>query len=78
MRNAQNGRLKQIIAGKDIKCLDDGGGGTLSGGSTNTGIVNGVVGYGAASRTIKIVMQHPALEKTQIVVEMVLNNEQKE
>ncbi|KAH0324761.1 hypothetical protein KCU74_g7816, partial [Aureobasidium melanogenum] len=78
VRNAQNGRLKQIIAGKDIKCLDDGGGGTLSGGSTNTGIVNGVVGYGAASRTIKIVMQHPALEKTQIVVEMVLNNEQKE
>ncbi|THZ15375.1 hypothetical protein D6C91_06842 [Aureobasidium pullulans] len=79
VRNAQNGRLKQIIAGKDIKCLDDGGGGTLSGGSTNTGVVNGVpVGYGAASRTIKIVMQHPALEKTQIIVEMVLNNEQKE
>lgn len=78
IRNAQNGRLKQIIAGRDIKCLDDGGGGTLSGGSTNTGVVNGVPGYGAASRSVKVVMQHPDIERTQIVVELVLNGDMKE
>lgn len=79
IRNAQNGRLKQIIAGRDIKCLDDGGGGTISGGSTNFGVVNGVpTGLGAASRTVKVVMQHPEQERTQIVVELVLNDTPKE
>jgi hypothetical protein len=24
IRNAQNGRLRQVIAGRDVKCLDDG------------------------------------------------------
>lgn len=79
IRNAQNGRLKQIIAGRDIKCLDDGGGGTLSGGGANTGVVNGVpTGLGAASRTVKVVMQHPELERTQIVLELVLNDGMKD
>ena len=73
IRNAQNGRLKQIIAGKEVKCLDDGGGGTLSGGSLNPGIVNGVPQLGVGSRTVKAVMQHPGNEKVQIVVELVLN-----
>lgn len=74
IRNAQNGRLKQIIAGREIKCLDDGGGGTVSGGTTNGGgVVNGVPGLGAGGRTVKIVMQHPELERTQIVVELLLN-----
>ncbi|KAF1939858.1 hypothetical protein EJ02DRAFT_351318 [Clathrospora elynae] len=31
IRNAQNGRLRQVIAGRDVKCLDDG----LSGGSSH-------------------------------------------
>ena len=79
VRDAQNGRLKQIIAGRDIKCLDDGGGGTISGGSTNTAVVNGVpTGLGAASRTVKVVMQHPELERTQVIVELVLNDGLKE
>lgn len=79
IRNAQNGRLKQIIAGRDIKCLDDGGGGTISGGSSNTAVVNGVsTGLGAASRTVKVVMQHPEQERIQIVVELVLNDGLKE
>jgi len=30
IRNAQNGRLRQVIAGRDVKCLDDGLGGTSS------------------------------------------------
>ena len=79
IRNSQNGRLKQIIAGRDIKCLDDGGSGTISGGSTNTSASNGTVsGLGVASRTVKVVMQHPELERTQIVVELVLNDTLKE
>jgi len=27
IRNAMDGRLRQVIAGKEVKCLDDGGGG---------------------------------------------------
>jgi hypothetical protein len=56
IRNAQNGRLRQVIAGRDVKCLDD----TLVGGT-------------AGKRTVKVAMQHPELEKVQIVVELVLN-----
>ena len=78
VRNAQNGRLKQIIAGREVKCLDDGGGGTLSGGSFNSGVVDGVPALGAGSRTVKAVMQHPENERGQIVVELVLNEGLKE
>ncbi|KAH5556162.1 hypothetical protein HBI26_222930 [Parastagonospora nodorum] len=61
IRNAQNGRLRQVIAGRDVKCLDDG----LSGGSSH-------------NRTIKLSLQHPAQERCQVVVELVLNEGQKE
>lgn len=61
IRNAQNGRLRQVIAGRDVKCLDDG----LSGGS-------------AHNRTIKLSLQHPYHERCQVVVELVLNEGQKE
>jgi hypothetical protein len=61
IRNAQNGRLRQVIAGRDVKCLDDG----LSGGS-------------AHNRTIKLSLQHPQQERCQVVVELVLNEGQKE
>lgn len=80
IRNAQNGRLKQIIAGREIKCLDDGGeyNAGLNRPSAPTG--NGSV-YGssaAGGRTVKAVMQHPENERTQIVVELLLNDEMKE
>jgi hypothetical protein len=61
IRNAQNGRLRQVISGRDVKCLDDG----LSGGS-------------AGQRTIKISLQHPQQERCQIIVELLLNEGQKE
>ncbi|KAL1604751.1 Rho guanine nucleotide exchange factor [Paraconiothyrium brasiliense] len=61
IRNAQNGRLRQVISGRDVKCLDDG----LSGGSSHT-------------RTIKLSLQHPQQERCQVVVELVLNEGQKE
>ena len=69
VRNAQNGRLRQVIWGKDVKCLDDAQGGVASQ-SVGTGLA--VVGGGMA-RTVKLSMQHPELEKVQIVVELVVN-----
>ena len=76
IRNAQNGRLKQIIAGREIKCLDDGGTWTAGPGPGMNGSVNGPNVPG--SRTVKVVMQHPELERTQIVVELLLNEDMKE
>ncbi|KAF2733824.1 hypothetical protein EJ04DRAFT_577400 [Polyplosphaeria fusca] len=61
IRNAQNGRLRQVISGRDVKCLDDG----LSGGSSG-------------QRTVKLSLQHPQQERCQIVVELLLNEGQKE
>ncbi len=61
IRNAQNGRLRQVIAGRDVRCLDD----AQSGGS-------------AGNRTVKISLQHPEMERVQIVAELLLNEGQKE
>ena len=61
VRNAQNGRLRQVISGRDVKCLDDG----LSGGS-------------GGKRTVKLSLQHPQQERCQVVVELLLNEGQKE
>ncbi|CAK4032945.1 Rho1 guanine nucleotide exchange factor 3 [Lecanosticta acicola] len=78
IRNAQNGRLKQIIAGREIKCLDDGTNWSANGGAIppTNGIVNGPTAQ--AGRTLKLVMQHPEQEKNQIVVELLLNENMKE
>lgn len=81
IRNAMNGRMKQVIAGKDIKMLDDGGGGN---GMSNIpqqaglgGVANGLglQGYGSAPRTVKLVMQHPEYEKSYVVVELLENTD---
>lgn len=53
VRNAQNGRLRQVISGRDVKCLDD-----IPGGNGN----------------VKVALQHPENEKSQLIVELVLNN----
>ncbi|KAF2163200.1 hypothetical protein M409DRAFT_26244 [Zasmidium cellare ATCC 36951] len=76
IRNAQNGRLKQIIAGREVKCLDDGTNWSANGPPQTNGIVNGPTAQ--ASRTLKLVMQHPEQDKTQIVVELLLNENMKE
>lgn len=81
VRNAQNGRLKQIVSGRDVRCLDDGGGGSLSGGSIppaggTNGASNG--GLGTGGRTVKLAMAHPSNERCQIVVELALNRDLKE
>ena len=76
IRNAQNGRLKQIIAGREVKCLDDGTNWSANGPPQTNGIVNGPTAQ--AARTLKLVMQHPEQDKTQIVVELLLNENMKE
>ena len=56
VRNADNGRLRQVISGRDVRLLDDGG----------------------EKETVKICMQHPEAERCQLIVEMVVNEGQKE
>ncbi|KAF2103756.1 hypothetical protein NA57DRAFT_29566 [Rhizodiscina lignyota] len=70
IRNAQNGRLRQVISGRDVRCLDDGLNGSGTWGA-NTG-------EGGAKRRVKLAMQHPENEKSQLVVELVLNEGLKE
>ena len=51
MRNAINGRLRQIVSGRDVRLLDDGMGGGR----------------------VKISMQHPEMDRCQIVFELLIN-----
>jgi len=61
IRNAQNGRLRQVIAGRDVRCLDD----AMSGGS-------------AGKRRVKVAMAHPQIDGCQLVIELVLNEGQRD
>ncbi|KAL9089027.1 MAG: hypothetical protein Q9159_002745 [Coniocarpon cinnabarinum] len=60
VRDAISGRLKQVVAGRDVRCLDNGRG---QAGVTNAGM----------QRSVKFALQHPENEKSQIVVELALN-----
>lgn len=72
VRNAENGRLKQIVAGRDVRCLDHGVRGPTGGGGVGAGAV--IPGSGQDSRgTVKISMTHPEVAGTQIVIELLLN-----
>ncbi|KAH1489493.1 hypothetical protein LV164_004546 [Aspergillus fumigatus] len=88
VRNAMNGRLRQVIPGHNVVCLDDGsalpGSGantvpTNSGTSINlaSGLSNGVA-MASSGRTVKICMQHPEYERSQLVLELIENEGQKE
>ncbi|KAF1988900.1 hypothetical protein K402DRAFT_22308 [Aulographum hederae CBS 113979] len=70
VRNALNGRLRQVISGRDVRCLDDGLGGQNSGGQAQPA--------SGKRRSVKVGMQHPEIEKCQIVVELVLNENLRE
>lgn len=63
IRNAQNGRLRQVISGNDVRCLDD----AMYGGRE-----------GGRGRSVKVAMQHPEEQGRQLVVELVLNEGQKD
>ncbi|KAF7716451.1 Uncharacterized protein PECH_003857 [Penicillium ucsense] len=80
VRNAENGRLRQVIPGHNVVCLDDG---NKTSGITGTadadnmsGSANGV--STSPGNTVKICMQHPQYERSQIVLELIENEGQKE
>lgn len=88
VRNAMNGRLRQVIPGHGVVCLDDGssmpGSGansipTNSGGSVNlsSGLSNGSA-LASSGRTVKICMQHPEYERSQLILELIENEGQKD
>jgi len=76
VRNAENGRLRQIIAGRDVRCLDYGFRGPTGSNVSTPGMYGGVLpGVGQDSKgTVKICMSHPEIPGTQIVMEMLLND----
>ena len=71
VRNAENGRLRQIIAGRDVRCLDYG----FRGPTPNAAYVNNPTVVATDSKgTVKICMSHPEVPGAQIVLEMLLND----
>ncbi|KAG0650324.1 Rho1 guanine nucleotide exchange factor 3 [Hyphodiscus hymeniophilus] len=72
VRNAENGRLRQVIAGRDVRCLDYGIN-PLGAGSATSHMTPAGFGNGAEKRTLKLAMAHPEVLGSQIVLEMVLN-----
>ncbi|KAE8348787.1 CNH domain-containing protein [Aspergillus coremiiformis] len=88
VRNAMNGRLRQVIPGHGVVCLDDGssmpGSGansipTTTGSTVNlsSGMSNGTT-LANNGRTVKICMQHPEYERNQIILELIENEGQKD
>ncbi|KAI6644412.1 hypothetical protein MCOR14_001189 [Pyricularia oryzae] len=70
VRNAENGRLRQIIAGRDVRCLDYGYRGPTGPGQ---GVATGALPVDSQG-TVKICMSHPEVPGSQIVLEMALND----
>ncbi|KAI4104643.1 MAG: hypothetical protein L6R37_003164 [Teloschistes peruensis] len=68
VRNAVNGRLRQVVGGRDVRLLDDGVGGGGGGGA----------GWKGREGSVKVAMQHPEWERGVIVVEMIVNEGLKE
>ncbi|KAK1485617.1 CNH domain-containing protein [Colletotrichum cuscutae] len=77
VRNAENGRLRQIIAGRDVRCLDFGVRGPTGGNASasQNSWLGGQTPAGEDSKgTVKISMSHPEQHGVQVVLEMLLNN----
>lgn len=77
VRNAENGRLRQIIAGVDVRCLDFGFRGPTGGdnaSATAQGAGQLPPGGQDSKGTVKISMTHPEVAGMQIVLELELND----
>lgn len=79
VRNAENGRLRQIIAGRDVRVIDFGIRGPTGGNAVQSQQQYGQNGQlqtaGETSKgTVKVAMCHPELPGRQIVLEMLLND----
>lgn len=73
VRNAMNGRLRQVIPGRNVVCLDTGG----SFPASSSGIsANGIAHAGSTGHTVKFSMQHPEDEKSRILFELIENDGQ--
>ncbi|TWU75196.1 hypothetical protein ED733_004846 [Metarhizium rileyi] len=78
VRNADNGRLRQIIAGRDVRVIDFGIRGPTGGNAVQSQQTYGANGQallaGDTSKgSVKIAMCHPELPGRQVVLEMLLN-----
>lgn len=78
VRNADNGRLRQIIAGRDVRIIDYGVRGPTGTDAAQSQQIHGLNGVSAgvayASKgTVKIAMSHPEVPGKQIILEMLLN-----
>lgn len=83
VRNAENGRLRQVIPGRSVVCLDDGGNMAGSGSSglhassfAQSNGVSSTAEYARTGRTVKIAMQHPEYERSQVIIELIENEGQ--
>ena len=78
VRNADNGRLRQIIAGRDVRVIDFGVRGPTGGDAAQSQQLygpNGATLLGGTSKgTVKVAMCHPELPGRQIILEMLLND----
>ncbi|KAM0250035.1 hypothetical protein ACHAQJ_008766 [Trichoderma viride] len=79
VRNADNGRLRQIIAGRDVRLIDFGVRGPTGDNAAQASQVynhnGGLSTAGDISKgTVKIAMSHPELSGRQIILEMLLND----
>jgi hypothetical protein len=74
VRNAENGRLRQIIAGRDVRCLDYGFRGPTGGAGLPQAPTGGGPTVKDSKGTVKICMSHPEIPGGQIVLEMLLND----
>ncbi|KAG5983131.1 hypothetical protein E4U55_000717 [Claviceps digitariae] len=79
VRNAENGRLRQIIAGRDVRVIDYGVRGPTGGNTAQSHQTYGHNGQplslGDMSKgTVKIAMSHPELPGRQVILEMLLND----
>lgn len=76
VRNAENGRLRQIIAGRDVRILDFGIKGPTGTSSLqeSNGYLQSSAGSEGSKGTVKIAMCHPEIQGRQIVLEMLLND----
>ncbi|PFH57677.1 hypothetical protein XA68_14705 [Ophiocordyceps unilateralis] len=72
VRNAENGRLRQIIAGRDVRVIDYGIRGPTGGNAAQQ--ANGHTAGDVSKGTVKISMCHPEQAGKQIVLEMLLND----
>ncbi|KAG8525773.1 uncharacterized protein KY384_000533 [Bacidia gigantensis] len=77
VRNAINGRLRQVISGKDVRLLDDGGPPNQNNRASGAPGTPTMGAFGSPE-TVKICMQHPEWERSQIVLEMIVNEGLKE